>query len=80
MNTTANSLGMTHTTYTDPSGFDPSTVSTAVDQLALAQRANENATLTAMMATRSYPLPVVGRVQNTDTLLGTGGFVGMPAT
>ena len=29
MNTEAHALGMYHTTYTDPSGFDPSTVSTA---------------------------------------------------
>lgn len=28
---------MRHTTYTDPSGFDPSTVSTAADQLRLAR-------------------------------------------
>ena len=32
-------LGMDHTIYTDPSGFDPSTVSTAADQLRVFQRA-----------------------------------------
>ena len=33
MNAEARALGMDHTTYTDPSGFDPGTVSTAADQL-----------------------------------------------
>ena len=77
MNSTARSLGMKHTTYTDPSGFAPTTVSTAIDQLILAQHAAADDTLTAMMATPSYPLPVAGSVTNTDTLLGKDGFVGM---
>ena len=34
-------------------------------------------TLAAMMATRSYWLPVAGEVTNTNTLLGQDGFVGM---
>src|SRR5262249_24073033 len=33
MNATARSLSMTHTRYTDPSGYDDATVSTAADQL-----------------------------------------------
>src|SRR6266545_6439492 len=32
MNATARSLGMTHTRYTDPSGYDNATMSTAADQ------------------------------------------------
>ncbi|MER7934021.1 MULTISPECIES: serine hydrolase [unclassified Streptomyces] len=39
MNTTAKKLGMTNTTYTDPSGLTDSTVSTAVDQVKLAKAA-----------------------------------------
>ena len=77
MNATAKSLGMKNTTYTDPSGFDSATVSTAVDQLTLAQHVADNETLTAMMSTSSYRLPVGGTVHNTDTLLGQDGFVGM---
>ena len=38
MNAEARALGMDHTIYTDPSGFDPSTVSTAADQLRVFQR------------------------------------------
>jgi D-alanyl-D-alanine carboxypeptidase (penicillin-binding protein 5/6) len=77
MNDTAHALGMANTTYTDPSGYDPATVSTAIDQLTLAQHATANPTLTSMMATPSYRLPVAGTVRNTDSLLGTDGFVGM---
>src|SRR5262249_54057992 len=77
MNRTARALGMAHTTYTDPSGYDDGTVSTARDQLRLARVAAEDETLAAIMATRSYWLPVAGEVRNTDTLLGSDGFVGM---
>ncbi|MFD7910044.1 serine hydrolase [Streptomyces sp. NPDC059752] len=37
MNAAAKELGMANTTYTDPSGLDAGTVSTAVDQLKLAE-------------------------------------------
>ena len=77
MNRTARALGMTHTTYTDPSGYDDGTVSTALDQLRLAQVVAKDETLTEMMATRSYWLPVAGEVTNTNTLLGRDGFTGM---
>jgi D-alanyl-D-alanine carboxypeptidase (penicillin-binding protein 5/6) len=77
MNRTARVLGMSHTTYTDPSGYDDGTVSTALDQLRLAQVVARDETLAAMMATRSYRLPVAGEVTNTNALLGHDGFVGM---
>jgi D-alanyl-D-alanine carboxypeptidase (penicillin-binding protein 5/6) len=77
MNRTAHALGMSHTTYTDPSGYDAGTISTALDQLRLARVVAEDGTLGAAMATRSYWLPVAGVVSNTNTLLGQDGFVGM---
>jgi D-alanyl-D-alanine carboxypeptidase (penicillin-binding protein 5/6) len=77
MNRTARALGMSHTTYTDPSGYDDGTVSTALDQLRLARLVAEDETLAAIMATRSYWLPVAGEVTNTNALLGHDGFVGM---
>jgi serine-type D-Ala-D-Ala carboxypeptidase (penicillin-binding protein 5/6) len=77
MNRTARALGMSHTTYTDPSGYDDGTVSTALDQLILAQVVAKDPTMAAMMATRSYWLPVAGQVSNTNALLGHDGFVGM---
>ncbi|WP_240796458.1 D-alanyl-D-alanine carboxypeptidase [Streptomyces sp. RFCAC02] len=42
MNETARELGMDNTTYTDPSGLEESTVSTAADQVVLGQAAMEN--------------------------------------
>jgi D-alanyl-D-alanine carboxypeptidase (penicillin-binding protein 5/6) len=77
MNHTARSLGMSHTTYTDPSGYDDGTVSTALDQLRLARVVARDQTLATMMATRTYWLPVAGQVTNTNALLGDDGFVGM---
>src|ERR671936_779633 len=77
MNDAAHALGMSRTTYTDPSGYDAGTVSTALDQLRLARVVAEDKTLADMMATRGYPLPVAGVVTNTNTLLGQDGFVGM---
>jgi serine-type D-Ala-D-Ala carboxypeptidase (penicillin-binding protein 5/6) len=77
MNRTARALGMSHTIYTDPSGYDDGTVSTALDQLRLAQVVAKDETLAAMMTTRTYWLPVAGEVTNTNALLGHDGFVGM---
>ncbi|MER5930983.1 serine hydrolase [Streptomyces sp. NPDC002054] len=42
MNAAAQELGMKDTTYTDPSGLDAGTVSTAVDQLKLAEAVMKN--------------------------------------
>jgi D-alanyl-D-alanine carboxypeptidase (penicillin-binding protein 5/6) len=77
MNTAAQALGMTATHYTDPSGFRASTVSTARDQLVLANAAMRIPALAATVALRSAQLPVAGVVHNTDQLLGQDGFVGI---
>ncbi len=70
-------LGMRHTIYTDPSGFDEGTRSTADDQLILAQRAMQVPEFASLVALRSAELPVAGTVHNTDSLLGKDGFVGI---
>src|SRR4051812_24110546 len=77
MNATARSLGMTHTRYTDPSGYDDATVSTAADQLRIVGRAMRLPVFAEIVATTSATLPVAGTVHNTDTLLGRNGFVGV---
>jgi len=77
MNATARSLGMTHTRYTDPSGYDDATVSTAADQLRLVDRAMRLPVFASIVATPSATLPVAGTVHNTNTLLGHSGFVGV---
>jgi serine-type D-Ala-D-Ala carboxypeptidase (penicillin-binding protein 5/6) len=77
MNVTARSLGMTRTRYTDPSGYDDATVSTAADQLRIVERAMGLPMFANIVATASATLPVAGTVHNTNTLLGHNGFVGV---
>jgi D-alanyl-D-alanine carboxypeptidase (penicillin-binding protein 5/6) len=77
MNATAWSLGMTHTRYTDASGYDDATVSTAADQVRLVDRAMRLPVFASIVATPSATLPVAGTVHNTNTLLGHNGFVGV---
>jgi serine-type D-Ala-D-Ala carboxypeptidase (penicillin-binding protein 5/6) len=77
MNAAARSLGMTHTRYTDPSGLDDATVSTAADQVRLVDRAMRLPVFASIVATPSATLPVAGTVHNTNRLLGHNGFVGV---
>jgi D-alanyl-D-alanine carboxypeptidase (penicillin-binding protein 5/6) len=77
MNATARSLGMTRTRYTDPSGYDDATVSTAADQVRLVDRAMRLPVFASIVATPSATLPVAGTVHNTNTMLGYDGFVGV---
>lgn len=77
MNSTARQLGMTHTTYTDPSGLAPTTVSDASDQLLLAEAAMTIPLFAQTVAMVSVNLPVAGVVPNFDRAVGTGGYVGI---
>jgi D-alanyl-D-alanine carboxypeptidase (penicillin-binding protein 5/6) len=77
MNATAQSLGMTHTHYTDPSGYDDATVSTAADQVRIVDWAMRLPVFASIVATPSATLPVAGTVHNTNILLGHDGFVGI---
>ncbi|HWB21694.1 MAG TPA: hypothetical protein VG652_02265 [Gaiellaceae bacterium] len=77
MNAAARSLGMTHTRYTDPSGYDDATVSTAADQVRIVDRAMRVPAFASIVAMPTATLPVAGTVHNTDRLLGYDGFVGV---
>jgi len=77
MNATARSLGMTDTRYTDPSGFNDTTVSTAVDQVRIVVQAMRQPVFARIVATQSAWLPVAGTVHNTNRLLGQNGFIGV---
>ena len=77
MNDMAHSLHMLDTAYTDPSGFDPGTRSTAADQLLLARVAIGVPAFAVLVGERTAVIPVAGTVHNTDTLLGTDGFAGI---
>jgi D-alanyl-D-alanine carboxypeptidase (penicillin-binding protein 5/6) len=77
MNQAAHALGLRHTTYTDPSGFDARTRSTPSDQLRLALRVMRNRFFASMVAHRHYRIPVAGEIASTDTLLRHDGFIGI---
>ena len=77
MNATAASLGLANTRYTDPSGFEPSTVSTAADQTILAEKALKLPAFAEIVAQPRATLPVVGTVRNYNGLLGTDGVFGI---
>ncbi|MFZ0089163.1 MAG: hypothetical protein WAL63_06645 [Solirubrobacteraceae bacterium] len=72
MNTEARALGMDHTTYTDPSGFDPSTVSTAADQLRVFQAAMRFSVFRQIVSTGIVTLPVAGTLTNFNPLSAEG--------
>jgi serine-type D-Ala-D-Ala carboxypeptidase (penicillin-binding protein 5/6) len=77
MNATARALGMASSTYTDPSGFNDETVSTATDQLKLAHAAMHIPVFAEIVDEPSVVLPVVGRVANYNGLVGEDGYVGI---
>ena len=57
MNATARRLGMTGTSYTDPSGLDSSTTSTAADQVRLGMAAMQVPVLAAIAAMSTAVVP-----------------------
>jgi len=77
MNATARGLGMAGTSYTDPSGLDPSTTSTAADQVRLGMAAMRVPALAAIAAMPAAVVPVAGVVRNYNTLLGQDGIAGL---
>ena len=77
MNATARRLGMTGTSYTDPSGLDPSTTSTAADQVRLGVAAMRVPVLATIAAMSTAVVPVAGVVRNYNALLGQDGIAGL---
>lgn len=77
MNATAKSLGMSHTHYTDPSGFTSSTKSTATDQLKLGDAAMKNSQYRHITSLRSAWIPVKGHIINFNKLLSDPAVIGL---
>ncbi|MEU7106219.1 serine hydrolase [Streptomyces sp. NPDC046215] len=78
MNAAAKDLGMSKTTYTDPSGFKDTTKSTAVDQLKLAEAVMKNEVIRDIVAKPNSDVPGHGRLNNNnDTLLLKPGVLGI---
>jgi D-alanyl-D-alanine carboxypeptidase (penicillin-binding protein 5/6) len=77
MNDAAAELGMTGTKYTDPSGFLPSTVSTAADQVILARAALQDEVFADIIAEPTATIPVAGKIKNYNDMLGRDGVFGI---
>jgi D-alanyl-D-alanine carboxypeptidase (penicillin-binding protein 5/6) len=77
MNATAGSLGLTQTHYADPDGTSPSTVSTASDQLLLAQKAMASPTFAKIVRQPAATFPIAGTVFNFNYSIGHHGFIGI---
>uniref|UniRef100_UPI003518A374 D-alanyl-D-alanine carboxypeptidase n=1 Tax=Streptomyces calvus TaxID=67282 RepID=UPI003518A374 len=77
MNEAAKDLGMTNTTYTDPSGLNDTTVSTAVDQVKLARAAMKQPAFREVAAMMSYDDYKGVNHPNWNQLVGSNGVVGI---
>ncbi|MFD9480452.1 serine hydrolase [Streptomyces nojiriensis] len=75
MNAAAKELGMTNTTYTDPSGLDSGTVSTADDQLKLAEAVMKDEVFRSIVALPNATIKgLPARLENNNTLLTAQGL------
>jgi D-alanyl-D-alanine carboxypeptidase (penicillin-binding protein 5/6) len=72
MNAQARAFGTDHTIYTDPSGFDPGTVSTAADQLRVFEQAMRFSVFRQIVSMPSVTLPIAGTLANTNPLIAQG--------
>jgi D-alanyl-D-alanine carboxypeptidase (penicillin-binding protein 5/6) len=77
MNEEARALGMTSTTYADAAGVHAGSMSTAHDQVLLAQAAMADPTFAAMVREAQATLPGAGVVYNTNSELGSSGIIGI---
>lgn len=77
MNDTARELGMTNTTYTDPSGLDATTVSTAEDQVKLGLKIVEMPELIAITKMGEWYDPSGKKWRNYNTLIPANNSLGI---
>jgi serine-type D-Ala-D-Ala carboxypeptidase (penicillin-binding protein 5/6) len=77
MNVLAATLGMTATRYADPGGVSATTVSTAADQLRLAETVSANPVFMSIVRQPQLTLPDSPELFNYNTILGHDGIVGI---
>ncbi|MGC5544178.1 serine hydrolase [Streptomyces griseus] len=78
MNEAAKDLGMTGSTYTDPSGLEKTTVSTATDQLKLAQAVMRNEVFREIVDMPEVEIEGIdGKIYNNNNLLLQPGVSGI---
>ncbi|THA25911.1 D-alanyl-D-alanine carboxypeptidase [Streptomyces sp. RKND-216] len=78
MNETAEELGMENTKYTDPSGLEETTVSTAKDQVQLGKKAMEIPALVEITRQPFWKDPFSGeQMRNWNTVVSSAGAIGI---
>lgn len=79
MNAAAKKLGMTNSTYTDPSGLEKTTVSTATDQLKLAKAVMQKDVFRSIVGMAKADIPgLKGTIyNNNDLLVKQVGVIGL---
>ena len=77
MNLEARALGLTHTHYADASGFDPGSVSTALEQGRLAALLMQSALVRQIVDQSSVTLPVAGTLGSYTPFVGVDQVVGV---
>ncbi|MET7981368.1 D-alanyl-D-alanine carboxypeptidase [Streptomyces sp. NPDC005281] len=79
MNAAAKDLGMTNTTYTDPSGLQKTTVSTATDQVELAKQVMKNDVFRSIVGMAKADIPGLANTiyNNNDLLVQQVGVIGL---
>ncbi|WP_370075868.1 D-alanyl-D-alanine carboxypeptidase [Streptacidiphilus sp. MAP12-16] len=77
MQAEATALGMSKSTYTDPSGLDGTTRSTANDQLKLAGTVMQDPVFREIVSTPSFTPPGNALTYNNNNLLGKNGVIGI---
>jgi D-alanyl-D-alanine carboxypeptidase (penicillin-binding protein 5/6) len=77
INDEARRLGLNGTHYSDASGIQSSTISTATDQVRLAEHALSLPVFADIVSRREVVMPMAGRMSNYNTLLGLPGVVGV---
>jgi D-alanyl-D-alanine carboxypeptidase (penicillin-binding protein 5/6) len=70
-------LHINNTQITDPSGFSPTTTSTAADLVLIAAHAMQNPVLAKIVSQTETTVPVAGLIHNTNFLLGDNGINGI---
>lgn len=78
MNAAAKDLGMTDSTYTDPSGLEPTTRSTPADQLKLAKAVMQNDVFREIVNMPQADIPGIGKtIYNNNVILLEPGVSGI---
>lgn len=69
--------GLDSTTLTDCTGLNPQNTSTPTDLIALGKLALANPIIAPLVSSKSATVPIVGKISNTNKLLGIAGINGV---